>query len=561
MKLTRGSFALPGTTLNYHTGSWRTQKPHYRKQTAPCHAVCPAGENAQEWIALFDEGHPQAAWEALVKANPLPAISGRVCPHPCESSCNRQQLDEPVAIHSLERHLGDLALAEGWPYPIETTLTGEPRVAVIGAGPSGLSLAWQMVRHGVAVDVFDREPEAGGTLFAIPGYRLPKDVVRQEVQRLLETGIRFHANPCLGRDFDLASLQQRYEAVYLAPGLMQSREWSVDGVTPKDLHDGLNLLKEWMDIGEIPAMQSAAVVGGGNTAIDVARVLQRNGVETHIVIHSGLPGPNTDPADAMRAIPREIEQAQQEGVKIHDHHGIKRLLLRGARVVGVEMVRMRKLPDQSGRLHRIAFEGTETILNVDQVIPAIGQTLDRQGLETLLEGGTELPLQNAGALPQHPGLYAGGDCIAGNRGIVSEAVGNGRKAAQGILDSLKITALGLAEPALTALPFTSLNSAYFEPAPRQYQALLALGQRVGEIEIETGLSHQQADAEAHRCLSCGACMACDNCWTLCPDSAVLKAPTPNHAGSPYRFDYDYCKGCGLCANECPCGHIEMLEEV
>lgn len=560
MKLTRGSYALPGTTLAYHTGTWRTQKPQYQRRAAPCHARCPAGEDAQAWIAHFDEGRPQQAWETLVAVNPLPAITGRVCPHPCEGACNRQHYDEAVAIHSLERHLGDLALQQGWDYPVLQAPQGDSRVAVIGAGPSGLSLAWHLSRHGIGVDLFDREPEAGGTLFAIPGYRLPKDIVRAEIGRLLETGIRFHANTELGRDLDLAQLQQQYESVYLAPGLMQSREWNVDGVVPQDLHDGLNLLREWMDVGELPMMRSAAVVGGGNTAVDVARVLQRNGIDTHIIIHSGLPGPQTDPADAMRAIPREIEQALEEGVKIHDHHGIKRLVLRGEKVVGVEMVRMRKLENAAGRLQRIAFEGTETILNVDQVIPAIGQQLDTRGLESVLQN-QQIAIQAEGKLRGHDGLYAGGDCLPGNLGIVSEAVGDGRRAARSILQQLGVTMIAIEAGIDAELGVEQLNLNYFEAASRQQQLTLPVEQRLGEAEIEAGLETAQAAAEAHRCLSCGSCMACDNCWTLCPDSAVLKAPTPNPAGSLYRFDYDYCKGCGLCANECPCGHIAMVEEV
>lgn len=558
-KLTRGGYAEPGTTLGYKTGSWRTQRPVYRHQAAPCHAACPAGEDPQAWLAKLDEGDPRAAWEHLVSANPLPAITGRVCPHPCESACNRGQYDTALAIHSVERYLGDQAIARGWPYPATAPDGNARRVAIVGAGPAGLSAAWQLTRLGVHATVFDQLSQAGGTLHAIPGYRLPKDVVNNEIERLLATGIEFKPNHRIGKHIDVMDLQSEFDAVFLAPGMMQSREWSIDGVTPGDLHDGLQLLKVWMDIGEIPAMKSAAVVGGGNTAIDVARVLRRCGVETHIVIHSGMPGPDTAPEDAMRAIPREIEQALEEGVQIHDHHGIKRLILRGEKVSGVEMTRMRKLPDANGRLQRVAFEGTESILHVDQVIPAIGQRVDAHGMESLIKGRAAFRVDDWGLVEGSTRVYAGGDAIEGNSGTVTEAVGNGARAALAIVTRLQEQPLPEHEPQ-TPLAYEQLNMEYFETAERAEQALLAPDQRQGEEEIESGLDERQAAHEAGRCLSCGSCMSCDNCWTLCPDSSVLMATGPAHTNSLYLFDYDYCKGCGLCANECPTGYISMQPE-
>lgn len=559
-KLTRGGFAYPGTTKNYKTGTWRIQRPEHEHRRAPCHAVCPAGEDPQAYIALLDQGKTKEAWEELVSVNPLPAITGRVCPHPCESGCNRGYYDEPLAIHSIERYLGEQAIEHNWDYPVSTPPVGAPHVAVVGAGPAGLSAAWHLLRQGMQVTLLDEVSEAGGTLFTIPDNRLPREIVRAEIGRLLDNaGITFKHNHKLGRDFYISELQRDFAAVFLAPGVMKSREWSIDGVTPHDLHEGLHLLKQWSDVGSLPQMKSAAIIGGGNTAIDIARALNRNGVDTHIVIHSSLPDPENPSADDMRAIPHEIEQALEEGVQIHDHHGIKRLILRGEKVTGIEIVRMRKLPDETGRLHRVAFEGTESILHVDQVIPAIGQVIDPVGMENLLQGNDYFKVNEYGLVNGCDNIFAGGDAIEGNGGTVTEAVGNGRISAETIAAQLKQQALPFINTS-QPVAYENLNMDYFEPASRAVQAILPVAERIGEAEIESGLNRQQAEKEANRCFACGNCLTCDNCWTLCPDSAVLKTDEVALDGSFYVFDYDFCKGCGLCATECPSGYILMRND-
>lgn len=559
-ELTRGAYALPGTTLAFKTGTWRVQRPVHHYRPAPCHHACPAGEDAQAWLGLLAQGQPQRAWEAIVRANPLPAITGRVCHHPCESACNRGQYDEAIGIHGVERFLGDEAIRHGWAYPVADIAADAPRVAVVGAGPAGLSAAYHLLRGGYHVDLFDSLPLAGGTCrMAIPPYRLPRPTLDAEIERLLASGIRFRPQQRLGRDMTLEELRQDFRAVFLAPGTQKNREWSIDGVVPRDLHVGLDLLKEWMTVGSMIQASSVAIIGGGNTAVDIARVLRRCGVpDVHIVTHEALPGAGVDPADAMRAIPREIAQAQEEGVLIHPHRGILRLILRGERVVGVEMAHMKKLPRPDGSIQRVVFEGTETVLHVDQVIPAIGQEVDDYGMADLLDRQAFFAPDAEGALPGHPGVYVGGDARPG-RGSVSAAVGDGRRAAAAIDRFLRGVAPA-AEPAVEVLAFEQLNLNYFEHVARVEAPILPPEQRSGHAEIEGGLDANQADHEAGRCLSCGNCLACDNCWTLCPDSAVLKTTERAEDGSHYAFDYDYCKGCGLCAHECPCGFIAMREE-
>ena len=558
-RMNRGAWAAPGTTEAYHTGTWRVERPLHRHRSAPCHAACPAGEDAQAYIAALEEGRPQMAWEILVAANPLPAITGRVCHHPCENACNRGQLDESIAIHGVERYLGDEAIRHGWDYGLSVPRNGRP-VAVVGAGPAGLAAAYHLTARGYRVTLFEAAPRCGGLLrSAIPHYRLPRDVLDAELERLLAVGFETRLSHRLGRDISLDELEASFDAVFLAPGAHRPRTWSVNGVTQSDLHNGLDVLREWLDVGAMPEARRVVVAGAGNTVVDLARSLRHAGAEeVHVVTYRTLPGAGTAPQETMAAIPRDIQQAQEEGVVFHDRQGIRRLLLRGERVVGVELVRMRKMDRGGGRWEAVAFDGTETVLEVDQVIPAIGQEVEPEGLNGLVQKGFLHP-DDWGQLPDRDGLWCGGDA-RGDRGTVSEAIGDGRRAAKGIDDALRgrqRPTFGLPE----GIPFETLNPVYFDRAKRPGEVIVPPAERGPEVEVERAFSGEQIRHEAGRCLSCGNCLACDNCWTLCPDSAVLKTTAQATDGSHYVFDYDYCKGCGICARECPTGYIAMVDEV
>jgi formate dehydrogenase beta subunit len=560
LKLTRGAFALPGSSLQYHTGSWRMQRPEHLHRSAPCHAACPAGEDAQDWLALVAQERFREAWETIVRINPLPAITGRVCHHPCEHACNRGQYDQPIAIHHIERWLGDQAIDQDWSYPSPDTMERSGSVAVVGGGPAGCSAAWQLLLQGFQVDLFEARPEAGGLLrSALPPYRLPRTVLDVELERLLASGMSFRPGQRLGRDFSLGELQTDYSAVMLAPGTARSRPWDIDGATPHDLHIGLDLLQRWMDVGSIPDWSSVAIVGGGNTAIDLARIIRHAGVrEVHVITHQSLPRSDGAATDTMSAIPREIRQAQEEGVIIHEHRGVQRLILRGEQVVGLELVHRKRAQQGESHGRYVSFTGTESLLYVDQVIPAIGQTVEPAGLEALLGSAAFLAADPHGRISGHPGLYTGGDA-RGDRGTVSAAIGDGRRAALAMLRDLQHEQ----DPAtIHADPVTlqQLNLNYFEHHPRPAAPELAVDQRTAEAEVTGSLDRSVTTGEAQRCLSCGNCMSCDNCWTLCPDVAVLKTRAGNDMDSGYRFDYDYCKGCGLCAHECPTAYIVMRPE-
>ncbi|MEO1766171.1 FAD-dependent oxidoreductase [Thiobacter aerophilum] len=558
VKVTPGGFAAPGTAMGFRTGTWRIQRPEHVHGIAPCHHACLAGEDPQAWIASLAEGDVAGAWQRLIAANPLPASTGRVCPHPCETACNRGGYDAPLNVHGLERWLGDAALAAGWACPAPAIGRDVPAVAVVGAGPAGLSCAWQLLRRGIRPVLLEALNQAGGVpRTAIPPYRLPRAVLDGEIERLLATGIEFRPHQRLGRDFSLEELETDFAAVFLAVGTQKSRPYSVEGVVPRDLRFGLDLLRHWIAEGAVPVMDSVAIIGGGNTAVDVARILKRAGVrEVHLITHERMPHAQVPDYERMRAAPDEIVQALEEGVLIHENRMVRRLILRGERVVGVEIVHARKLKEGE-RVRVQAFEGTESVLKVDQVIPAIGQVVNEEGLAQLLGQREFLRVEADGRVPGTSRIFAGGDCRPG-LGTVAGAIFDGARAAAAIADLLGRHETRPQRGAVVGLD--RLNLHYFDHAPRQEPPVLPVSERAGDREVQGGLDQQAAHAEALRCFSCGNCMACDNCFTLCPDNAVLKTRAPLTDGSHYVFDYDYCKGCGLCAHECPVGYIAMVEE-
>jgi len=558
--LTRGSFARASSSLGFKTGDWRLAHPIHRHSDAPCGVACPAGENPQAYLAKSAEGDLRSAWEILVSANPIPAITGRVCPHPCESACNRGFYDEAIAIHSVERFLGDRAIAEGWSYRLQAPPPGAPEIAIVGSGPAGLSAAYHLLKNGCKPTVFEAEHEAGGLLrSALAPYRLPRNVLDMELERLLGTGISFEPGRRVGRDFHLDELGANFRAVFIAIGNGRPREWSVDGAVPGDLRSGIDLLREWISIGALPSYQRVAIVGGGNTAIDLARILKFGGApEVHVITFQALPGPGVDPAEVMSAAPREIRQAIEEGVVIHDHRGIARLILRDDAVVGVEMVHMKEMERPGGKRELVSFEGTETVLKVDQVIPAVGQSVDPVGFETLIGTNARFAPDPFGRLAGHDGIFAGGDA-ARFGGTVSGAIGDGRRAAIAIQSYVE----GFDQPrgsVPSAIGFGELNVNYFGHKPRAEASIVAPANRSAQVEIEGTLSRESLNTEVRRCFSCGECMSCDNCWTLCPDNSVLKVQSAGDSGWRYVFDYDHCKGCGICAHECPVGFIAMVDE-
>ena len=547
--LTRGAYGNPGTSLAFKTGNWRsTEKPVHVHLKAPCHAACPAGEDQQAWFAELQAGHVEAAWTTLVTANPLPGITGRVCPHPCEGACNRAAVDGALAIHNVERWLGDEAVTHGWAYPVGTPEADAPSVAIVGGGPAGLSAAYHAVRHGLRAKVFEALPAAGGLLrSAIPQTRLPRSVLDAELDRLLALeGIEVQYRTRLGRDVSVSELEQQYSAVLLAPGCQESREWDVRGAVPAEHHEGLALLKEFMDHGQFPSADRVVV----------CRLLKRSGVEhVTLVTASGLPGPNTEPDDLINVVPRELDEALEEGIDIVPHATVNRLIMRGSKVIGAEVAGLKKERDRDGRMHRVTFEGTERVVDVDMVIPCIGERVDPAGLSGLVQRGFLRPTDTRGTLKGM--LFSLGDA-RGDRGTVAEAIGDGKRAIEAVV--AKLAGDEVQDDDRPSLDATGLNLAYYESRPKALAPKLAVAERSFDTDGDGDIGRAAAMDEAQRCLSCGNCLACDNCWTFCPDSAVIKTVELATDGSHYLFDLDYCKGCGLCAHECPTGYIQMQAE-
>jgi len=528
-----------GTSKLNHTGSWRTQRPEYVDRLPPCNAACPAGEDIQGWLSHAEAGEYEDAWRALTANNPLPAVMGRVCYHPCETACNRAQIDEAVGINSVERFLGDVAIAKGWAFDKPKSETGK-RVLIVGAGPAGLSAAYHLRRLGHGVTIREAGPLAGGMMrFGIPKYRLPRDVLDAEVGRIVEMGVELVLNSKVD-DIEAAMREGRYDASFLAVGAHIARRAYIPAGGAAKILDAVSLLRSME--GEGPPLLGRRVViyGGGNTALDAARTARRLGASEAIIVYRRT-------REKMPAHDFELEEALQEGVSMKWLSTIKS-------VEGGSMTIEKMKLDETGFPQPT---GEFETLEADSLVLALGQDVDL----SLLEHAPGIVIENGvvkvgtDMMTGRSGVFAGGDMAPSER-TVTVAVGHGKKAARcvdGYLSGRAYT-----PPHKHALAsFDRLNAWYYEDAPATVRPVLEAVRRVENFEeVVSGLDETNALYEARRCLSCGNCFECDNCYGVCPDNAVVKLGP----GKRFKFDYDYCKGCGLCAAECPCGAIEMVAE-
>ncbi|WP_131111815.1 NAD(P)-binding protein [Sulfuricystis thermophila] len=527
----------PGSSLANRTGSWRTFRPVYVDRLPPCNAACPAGENIQGWLYHAESGDYEAAWRALVENNPLPAIMGRVCYHPCEGACNRQHLDEAVGINSIERFLGDEAIKRGWRFEKPQTSSGK-RVLIVGAGPSGLSAAYHLARLGHAVEIREAGPYPGGMMrFGIPKYRLPREVIDAEVARILELGVTLKLDTKVG-DLE-AAMQEGFDAAFLAVGAHIGKRAYIPAGTAAKMLDAVSVLRS-MEGDEKPQLGRRVVVyGGGNTAIDVARTVKRLGAEPVIVYRRTR--------DKAPAHDSEIEEALEEGVMIKWLSTIKHADA-GAITIEKMVLDDKGFPQPTGEYETLA---------ADSVVLALGQDVDLSLLENVpgLEVKDGVVQVGPNMMTGRPGVFAGGDMVPSER-TVTVAVGHGKKAARHIDAWLK-GETHLPPPKHELATFDKLNPWYYAEAPHQVRPMLDILRRQSTFdEVVQGLDESNALFEARRCLSCGNCFECDNCYGVCPDNAVIKLGP----GKRFQFNYDYCKGCGLCAAECPCGAIKMVPE-
>jgi 2-oxoacid:acceptor oxidoreductase delta subunit (pyruvate/2-ketoisovalerate family) len=531
-----------GSSRANKTGSWRTERPVYVHRLPPCSNACPAGEDVQRWLYEGEEGDGgyERAWRKIIEDNPFPAVMGRVCYHPCETACNRAQLDEAVGINAVERFIGDEAIRRGWTVEPLAPPSGK-RVLVVGAGPSGLSAAYHLARLGHDVTVRDAGPAAGGMMrFGIPKYRLPREVLDAEIQRIVDLGVTLELDTKVESILD-AKDEGGFDAAFLAVGAHLGKRAYIPAGSAAHVLDAVSLLRS-MEGEEPPLLGRRVVVyGGGNTAMDAARTAKRLGAEEAIVVYRRT-------RDRMPAHDFEVEEAEQEGVLMKWLSTITRAEEGRLLVERMELDET-GFPQPTGEVEE---------LEADSLVLALGQETDLSLLDGVpgLEVSDGVVQVGPDMMTGSPGIFAGGDMVPAER-TVTVAVGHGKTAARCIDTWLRGTSEA-ASPARELADFERLNPWYYSDAPRSLQPQLELARRQSTFEeVVGGLDESTALFEARRCLSCGNCFSCDNCYGVCPDNAVLKLDDPSE---PYAIDYDFCKGCGICAAECPCGAIEMVPE-
>lgn len=558
------------STLYNKTGTWRYIRPVYMDKTPPCVEACPAGEDIEGYMYLVARGRFEQAWELIMEENPLPAVCGRVCYHPCEGSCNRGEFDQPLAINAVERVIGDYGL-DFEAKRLRLSASKKEKIAVVGSGPAGLTCAYHLARLGYKVTLFEALPQAGGVLrIGIPKYRLPKDVLDKEISRILSLGVELRSNVKVGQDIPWRDMRG-FDALFIAIGVHQSRKLNIPGEDLKGVISGLEFLRAINMGEEVEIGERVVVIGGGNTAMDAARSVLRLGRKPTLLYRRTRA--------EMPAIEEEIEETLKEGIKINYLVSPVKIIGENGRVRGLECIRMRLgQPDQSGRRRPIPIEGSNFIIDVDTVITAVGEIAQSSFMPEGLEIQNGVIKTDGKGATNLGKFFAGGDIIDQPHTVV-HAIGSGKRAAMAIdcflrgesleekMEKIKMGHKGslamrryLGEEEkdnLQVVRIEDINLDYFEESQRQRVPQLKLKERVkGFDEINIGFSRGTAIEEAQRCFNCGVCNMCDNCFIFCPDLAISKREDDHR----YQINYDYCKGCGICAEECPRNAISMVRE-
>ncbi|MDR3179838.1 MAG: FAD-dependent oxidoreductase [Holosporaceae bacterium] len=528
------------TSLQNKTGSWRTVKPEYVKRLPPCNAACPAGENIQQWLSLAQEGNFLEAWNVIMQNNPFPATMGRACYHTCEKVCNRGKFDGAVNINLLERSIGDLAIVSDW----EIDAVGLPtnkKVLVIGAGPSGLSAAYFLRKYGHEVTIYERHIKPGGMMrYGVPSYRLPRWVIDAEIRRIINCGVKLFCNRCVS---NIKEEMRNFDAIYIATGTSVPTKVDVETNGETNILNAIDLFKKMEDhhcggsLGETLG-KIVLVYGGGNTAIDAARTALRLGAENVKIVYRRT-------LEKMPAHDSEIQDALQEGIEI--------LCLRSISMIDGKKILLDKM-NYNAENNTLSKNGENEIITADSIIFAVGQSIDADpwasldGLVVSEKGALEI---DKNMMTGVGGIFAGGDVVLGKK-TITDAIGHGKKSAQCINAYLHNTEIA---PGVKTevVNFKKINFSYFKTTnPLKVEKFDGLSFE----EKNISLSSKEIISESRRCFSCGNCFHCDNCYGFCPDNAIRKSPDGTLA-----IDYDYCKGCGICSNECPCGAIKMVAQL
>jgi NADPH-dependent glutamate synthase beta subunit-like oxidoreductase len=528
----------PDLSQKSGTGPVRQQEPVYVNSIPPCNHACPAGENIQAWLDKAQAGEFEEAWRILVENNPMPSVHGRVCYHPCETACNRGQVDQAVSIHAVERYLGDLALEKGWVPEITAEASGR-KVLVVGAGPSGLSAAWHLALAGHEVEIRDAGPMAGGMMrFGIPAFRMPRDILDGEVDRIVKLGVKLTLNHKV-EDVMKEKEEGGFDAVFMAIGAHVGKHVDIPARDSGAILDAVSYLKS-IEEGEAPKLgRRVAVYGGGNTAMDAARTARRMGAEEAMIIYRR-------DRDNMPAHDFEADEAEAEGVKINWLRTIREI---DSTTFQVEVMEI-------GEDGRPRPTGEIETLEADALVLALGQNVDSSMLENI--PGVEVEWDGVVKVADNmmtgaEGIFAGGDMVPSDR-TVTIATGHGKKAARHIDAWLRGTTWSKESPEPT-VTFDKLHLNYLTDAQQREQGVLHPEERTEDFrEIMAGLDRDEALYEASRCYSCGNCFECDGCYGACPENAIIRLGT----GKGYAVRYESCTGCRACFLQCPCHAIEMV---
>ena len=540
------------------TGNWRFLVPVFSPRPSPCSAECPLHNNIPEMMALLADGDTAGAALALSLENPLPAILGRVCPAFCTPVCNRDRFDERVHIRAIERFLGDELLKKSSDLP-KRKATGRS-VAIVGSGPAGLSAARFLALLGYTVTIFEREDAPGGVLrLGIPPYRLPRDVLDRSIDAVHRLGVDIRTGVQIGTGTSLEDLQKHHDAVFAAPGAHRSLKMDLGKHTSAGVQSGLSFLGD-VSRGKIDRVSGEyAVIGGGNTALDTARTILRLGGLPHVYYRRGR--------DEMPAFTEEIEEAHDEGIPISYLTSPTVLEGKDGRLAMTLVAIELGETDASGRRRPVQISGSERTVQVDRVITAVGEAEDFSFMGGDGDGGDPASVLDS------EGVLLGGDA-RGTRRTVADAAADGKRAAFIIdarfsdrpmpetFDRMSFVDWLEENPAIDTDPvaFEEIQTAHFKKADAYRPRKIDPAGRSGNFsEVTAGPTEQNAQAEAARCFVCGTCIDCKTCERFCPDFSlsIIRNLKSNGVGSSVRVDEDFCKGCGICARECPRGVIVM----